>query len=104
MDEDGQFTYSNVINLMINQSKSTWATVYPNPATDVLNIEVNMLKNENSIIQIVDMLGNILINTPIMFEKGFNTIPMNINALSKGNYFIKIKMDQEIAVQKFTKD
>jgi hypothetical protein len=104
MDEDGQFTYSNVINLMINQSKSTWATVYPNPATDVLNIEVNMLKNENSTIQIVDMLGNILINTPIMFEKGFNTIPMNINALSKGNYFIKIKMDQEIAVQKFTKD
>lgn len=59
-------------------------TIYPNPATDILNIECSMV-NENATLKIIDMLGNIVKQVP------FNTqhLTLSIADLAAGVYMIQ---------------
>lgn len=104
LDIDGQFTYSNVINLSINNGKSTMASLYPNPAKDKIYLDFSMLKAENTQLEIVDVVGKKITVIPILLQKGFNTVPVPIGNLSKGNYYLKVKLGNEIVVQKFVKE
>jgi hypothetical protein len=60
-------------------------SVYPNPATDVLNVEC-LLVNEKSTLEITDMLGNTIYHST--FSTQHNTI--NISNLSEGMYLLRV--------------
>jgi hypothetical protein len=73
---------SGISQILYNKSQ---ISVYPNPTSAILNIEC-LTANENSTIQITDMLGNIVKQIP------FNTqhITFNISDLAEGVYTISI--------------
>ena len=58
---------------------------YPNPANDILNVELN--SNENAVISIVNLIGQTVkvINT----NNTFNTI--QISDLTSGMYMLKVE-------------
>ena len=68
--------------------------LYPNPAKDFINIETNSVINK---IQIVDLAGKVLIEEE-------NSSSMSITSLSKGIYFAKLYLDNEIIIKKFIKN
>jgi hypothetical protein len=68
-------------------------TVYPNPASDFININVG----EPGILQIFDVNGSQLISGHC--EPGTNRI--NISSLSAGFYFIKINSRKSVHTGKF---
>jgi hypothetical protein len=70
---------SNIIN--------TRMSVYPNPASDVLNININNASFKNSNISIYNISGNEVMNTTMI---GAST-QLNIESLSNGVYFVKVK-------------
>lgn len=104
IDEDGKYTYSNVINITVNNGKSTIASIYPNPANSVLHIDFSMLNAENQVIEITDVIGNTVFSRQVKLQKGYNSVPLDITALSKGNYFLRMKLGNEITVHKFTRE
>ncbi len=61
-------------------------SIYPNPVSDVLNISIS---NEISSIYIYDIAGKKVMS--ISDAKSSNKISINMSALEKGMYFIKIK-------------
>ncbi|MFI5141245.1 MAG: T9SS type A sorting domain-containing protein [Bacteroidia bacterium] len=65
--------------------------IYPNPAKDLLNIEVEML-NENAEIKIFDVLGNEVLNTK---QK-----QIDVSNLQNGVYFVQVKTNKSILIQK----
>ena len=71
--------------------------LYPNPAKDLLHIEV---KNEIEMtsISIYNMLGQVVLTT----TNPSNTI--DVSNLKTGNYFIKVTTDKAIATSKFIKE
>jgi Leucine-rich repeat (LRR) protein len=76
---------------------SKYFSLYPNPAKDILNIEV---KNdiEISSISVYNMLGQlVLVNTSS--EK-----TIDVSALKTGNYFVKISTDKGTANSRFVKE
>ena len=83
---------SNIIN------SSLGINVYPNPATEVLNIETSMVEKEATLI-IYNINGQELINQQIIENK----VHIDISKLKKGIYFIKLITTNSAEVKKFIK-
>jgi len=72
--------------LSIQNELQDHVNVYPNPATDVINVNVENLIG-NGMISIYDMAGKIVLETAITNGKN----QMNIEALKAGVYFYSIR-------------
>ncbi|HEX7414456.1 MAG TPA: M1 family aminopeptidase, partial [Bacteroidia bacterium] len=74
--------------------------IYPNPATDVLNVEVNDFTNFPRTVEVYNVLGQkVLSITPI--ENAF-TIPLY--GLAKGSYNLKIISGNKVYTHKIVKE
>ncbi len=85
---------AEILTGIINVPSAKGIVVYPNPASDILKI-----KTEGSIetIEIADISGKTLL-------RATNVKEINVNALKKGVYFIKVKTENDIYSSKFVKE
>ena len=67
--------------------------IFPNPATDVLNIEGENIQQ----VQICDMLGKTVLNNSITDNH------IDISSLDDGFYLVRVTSGQGVAVKKFIK-
>jgi len=75
--------------------------VFPNPTSDVLNIDANI--SGITSIQITDLTGNVLIWQLYNPNESEITLKqLNISHLSNGLYLIKIRVNQQVEIRKFT--
>lgn len=104
VDIDEQYAYSNVllINALTNSSAIT--SLYPNPAGETLNLELSISKSEQSILQIIDGIGNRVIEMPLLLEKGNLLHKINVSTLATGQYILQIVVGNEILTRKFVKE
>lgn len=72
--------------------------VYPNPATDVLHVDMN--SPSAAIIEILDLLGRVIYVCPI--QQGLHTI--SIENLGKGFYLAKVKTNAGEQIVKWIKE
>ena len=66
--------------------------VYPNPTTDLLTLEVEMLENENLFFQLYDIMGKLLVSKKLIDIK--TTISMA--NLAPATYFLKVTDNEKI--------
>lgn len=79
------------------QTTNTLFSIYPNPATNQLNIQLNSEFNtQNSKLNMYDKLGNEVLNQTIKNQ----TTTLNIEHLTKGIYTIKISNETKAQLQK----
>lgn len=64
-------------------------SVYPNPASEVLNVDIKKFTNTKSI-EVYNTLGQLTLSKSI---KGTSTTQLDISSCSKGIYFVKIILD-----------
>jgi hypothetical protein len=77
----------------------TTGIIYPNPTSNLLNIETNGLKHAS--LEIVDLAGrDYFIET---IEQTTDKIQLNVSALPIGLYFLRIKTPDGTKVYKFSK-
>jgi len=92
--EGVQQPYEISVVVGIGQAKDInfTCTVYPNPATDLLTLEVEINDNENLFFQLYDMMGKLLISKQLIDIR--TTIPMS--TLAPATYFLKVTDNQEV--------
>ena len=76
-------------------------SIYPNPATDIINANVIATESFDAVISVLDITGKVilpLINKSIV--KGDNNIIINTNSLSSGLYLISVSNGVEQSIQK----
>ena len=73
--------------------------IYPNPATDILNVRVS--NGEAKQINILNTLGKIVYSTNVI-TIGATQLP--IKNLSAGTYFVEIISNENRVVEKFIKN
>ncbi|HWY98068.1 MAG TPA: T9SS type A sorting domain-containing protein, partial [Bacteroidia bacterium] len=78
-------------------------TVYPNPATQNLNIKFSYAKAATAKINIVDVTGRVLMESGCEATSG-GTMSLNISALPTGVYFVKVTANNSFQVVKFVKE
>ena len=94
---DGYYTFyfgNTSIDQLYNfePTSSSIASIYPNPATNAINVIFEVNYAGNITLEIFNSLGQV-VNTPIQntyFEKGVFTIDVNNLNLPDGNYFIRM--------------
>lgn len=78
-------------------------SIYPNPATDQLNLNVNLANSANVTYQIVNSLGQtVLENNLGNLTNGKHAQNINISALASGFYYVQINIDGSIISKKLT--
>lgn len=93
-DIDGRSTHSKVITLsplsLVNKAS---IAVYPNPATNQVNLTVTVQRKENLNYFIFDNAGRKLIQNSAQVSAGLNSLYVDINKLSAGIYYLKLISD-----------
>ena len=69
----------------------TSVRVYPNPATDVLNIEVNASQSSAMSINVFNIMGQKVMESNVNINTGMNTPSINTADLASGIYFVTVK-------------
>jgi hypothetical protein len=72
------------------QNGQNFIIISPNPAKDVLNLQIGISTSE-AILEITSITGQVL--EKINVTKGTERVQMNINHLSSGVYFVKLKAE-----------
>jgi hypothetical protein len=76
---------------------------YPNPAKDIVNLEISMLQSTTANIAVVDMLGREVIKLgDVNLANGKNVLEINTSALTNGAYFVKIISNDGITSKKIS--
>lgn len=93
----GQFTSVNKVPGSVLEGYN----VYPNPATDLLNITFDLEEAQaNMTLRLVDVLGRVVLEETIEGQQGLNGIELNVNQFATGNYFLNIQSDKVQLSQK----
>ncbi len=102
----GCFKNSNLITVTVPCKKGELLndedafTIYPNPATDKLTINLNRSIINSSTVMITDILGKILARETIYSS----AIEIDISQFSDGMYFIKMEINGEEFIARFIKN
>ncbi len=67
------------------------ANVYPNPATDAVNIKLSFEAKQQVTLQLTTESGNVLTSKTFMVEKGNNKLSMDTHALFNGVYYVTLQ-------------
>jgi len=79
-------SYENILN----RKNETQLSVYPNPANDVLNINISNVNFKNSKVMVTNVSGQQLINTNMSGAQA----QLNIESLSNGVYFVNVSNEE----------
>ena len=92
------FTLGINQNSFGNQSSNI--SIYPNPATDQLNITINNANFNSAEIKINNIIGECVLQSPPLWggREG-----LDISSLSKGMYFVESIVDGKRSVMKLVK-
>lgn len=87
------------------QSVISSLTVTPNPASNLISIQVNSESNKTIKLSIIDLVGNEIgiIDKGTIVNQNYS-IDYNIFDLPPATYFIRLKVGSEIITQKFIKE
>ncbi|NDA98552.1 MAG: T9SS C-terminal target domain-containing protein, partial [Flavobacteriia bacterium] len=106
----GQSTYGEVEDYTVNITTSgasllendlSAITIYPNPSSDILNIDLSSANEEVKSISIVDITGK-LIQTIDVHENTY--ISLNVSSLASGLYHVMISSASNSIVRQVVKE
>jgi hypothetical protein len=76
--------------------------VYPNPATNVANIQFNLPTSATVTLSIVDLNGKVVSSNTEKLNAGNNKFMFNTNMLSNGIYSVRLTSNEFVATQKLS--
>lgn len=71
-------------------------TVFPNPATDWINLQVELSKAENLEMQLVSVTGQVLESDQLSLLEGVYVQRLDIRAYPAGFYYVSLKSENDI--------
>lgn len=78
-------------------------SIYPNPSSDFINIEMELEEFDDARILVYDMDGKLHISKRVDAFKGKNQWNLKVNNLSTGHYIVKLKHNNKVYAESFIK-
>jgi hypothetical protein len=83
VDKDGKSEYSRVVSLKLNEGKKLSLVIYPNPATNT--IQINASVSSSALVRIYNQSGTMI------HEQKLGGQPVNVTFLKPGAYYLVVK-------------
>ncbi len=94
IDLDGKFEYTKTISISSDKIRNANIVVYPNPITEVLNIEMESFANVSAKLIITDLAGKKVKESLFNVNEGINKFTIdNLAELASGAYIINISSE-----------
>lgn len=104
LDNDGAYTYSDVVRVSRESRATNSASVYPNPFTSQFRTEFASQINGQAQIEILDLQGRVVRSQATAVVNGLNTVELSsCESLETGVYFLRISVGGESQVVKLIK-
>lgn len=91
---------SGVVNTQNIEPDDFEMKVYPNPASDMVNIKLTSKKRESATLTLYSVDGTLVYNSSIELSQGNEIIQLPVNNLSKGFYFIQLKGSTNTSIKR----
>lgn len=91
LNEDGEYSYSET--KVVTTETNIATAIYPNPAHGLVNALFNANIAQQADITILDATGRTVLAQKQTLLEGSNSIAINIAALARGIYFMKMRME-----------
>lgn len=98
--EGFELEYWALISGVENISGIENVQVYPNPATNVINIDYSTANAENITFQLMDITGRVVAMNQVNHSGGTSTHNIDVSSLSNGVYVLKIQSSQGAVTKK----
>jgi hypothetical protein len=96
--------HSKIVDL-VRTADGSELMLYPNPAKNLVTLDLNSNEFSTLTIRINDMNGRIVKEVKSSAQPGSNQIPLDIYQLRSGNYMLQVKKNDElIFTSKMTKE
>jgi Secretion system C-terminal sorting domain len=99
----GRVSYSQVALVKHNKLGVININLFPNPATDFLQLEAKSMQNIKAYITIINVTGVIMLRSQLRFNNQ-GELPVDIRKLPAGKYFLKTAIDKDEATMIFIKN
>ncbi|MBC7650531.1 MAG: endonuclease, partial [Deinococcales bacterium] len=96
VDKDGSFTYTEVFSVHIPLNVAF--SIYPNPAKEVIQLQINSNVSVNVQVVVTDMVGKIAINKSFTSNNGL--VKIATSNLTNGTYLVRLIIGGEQYLQK----
>jgi hypothetical protein len=99
VNADIEFVNLNGISTNLKEQSFT---IYPNPATDFINIRLSqqILNEQQFVLEILDINGRVLKTRSLSDTNGKNTFHIPVKGLQKGVYFVRLRGKSLIETRK----
>ncbi|MBL7765904.1 MAG: lamin tail domain-containing protein [Chitinophagaceae bacterium] len=104
VDQDGQYTYSPVVQINLPVGQSGIQAIYPNPSGDLIHVSIHAERTQSSHIQIMDMVGQTIVDIPLTLNAGNTTHEISLKGVASGHYMVKVMMGNDVMTGKFVKE
>ena len=89
----------------ISEISSADMSIYPVPASDLLNVRVSSTEESNTTIELLDMTGRVIVSQNAAMHTGENNFAINLQSVQSGNYIVALssaagKVNRMISVVK----
>lgn len=88
--------------LAISDTKISSFNIYPNPTNGNTNIEFNVPSTNNVSLDVINTLGQVVLNNNLGVVSGDQKVNIDGNNLVNGIYFVNIKIGNNTTTQKLT--
>ncbi len=106
VNKNGSFSYSKKILIHVNEESEDVLKIslYPNPTTQFLNVEMKIPMNTELEAKIIDNSGRVLMSVPLnqLKSKGISVELIQISNLNSGQYILEVKTSNDVIHKKFT--
>ena len=94
--------YSNQILGINNPSNENSLSIYPNPASDILTLDMRLTKTSKITYEVVNNLGQTVISSELELSAGNNISKIDVQKLENGIYYFVVKNGDERVKKTFS--
>lgn len=84
----------------VEEITSSDLLIYPNPTSDRLFLEMADLNDQNALIQVVDVMGSLVLESRVAFNQGA-PVELPVGNLTNGQYLLQVISDGVFKAQRF---
>ncbi|HMT72378.1 MAG TPA: T9SS type A sorting domain-containing protein, partial [Saprospiraceae bacterium] len=81
--------HAQIVDLIWGANGST-VSIYPNPTTDILNIDLYATSAQNTTVKLLDMSGRVIRQVQAKSSVGMNNIQLSLGEIASGVYTVQV--------------
>ncbi len=90
IDNDGSFTYSNIVDAKLFEGSTFISGIYPNPTDGKINVNIIAAEATEYAFQIYNPLGQEITKVFVQAKSGYNLFELDLSQLAIGTYQLVI--------------